>query len=312
MDFWLSVSAVLPILIYMGLGALLNRRGMLSPVTQGQMNKIIFSYLFPLVMFNNIYRTDLGSVLNGPFLLTMVALVLLVVLLTVLLVPRSFSGRPAQGTLMQAIIRGNSILFALPVVATISGPENTGLASLCIAVVVPLYNIICVIILESLRGEKLKPLSLLLSILKNPLVLGALVGLGVKAAGIGLPDVLEKVAANLAGIVTPLALIMLGAGLKLSDTLTYRKELVYVSVVKLLLVPLLFVLPVHFLGFGRVAVTTAMAMGAVPTAVSTYVMAKEMGADHVLAGQVVAVTTVLSVGSLFLWVLVLSGLGWIG
>ena len=105
---------------------------------------------------------------------------------------------------------------------------------------------------------------------------------------------------------------MLGGGLRIADTVTYRRELVVVSVAKLLLVPLLFVLTVKLLGFDKVAVTTAMALGAVPNAVSSYVMAKEMEADSVLAGQIVAVTTVLSMASVFLWVFVLSNLGWIG
>ena len=77
-------------------------------------------------------------------------------------------------------------------------------------------------------------------------------------------------------------------------------------------VPLLFVVAVKLLGFDRVAITTAMALGAVPTAVSSFVLAKEMDADGVLAGQIVAVTTVLSMGTVFLWVFVLSSLGWIG
>ena len=52
-------------------------------------------------------------------------------------------------------------------------------------------------------------------------------------------------------------------------------------------------------------------MTAVPTAVSSYVMAKEMEADGVLAGQIVAVSTAVSILTVFLWVFSLSSLGWI-
>ena len=110
---------------------------------------------------------------------------------------------------------------------------------------------------------------------------------------------------------TPLALVMLGADMRFSDTVKYKKELLIVCLLKLVAVPLLTVLTVKALGFDKIAVTTAMAMTAVPTAVSSYVMAKELGADGVLAGQIVAVSTAVSILTVFLWVFSLSSLGWI-
>lgn len=312
MNLLLPVSTVLPILFYMSGGALLHRLGRLSDPTVAQMNKIIFSYLFPFVMFNSIYRTQLSQVLNARFLGAMVVMVLIVSLLSILIIPRLYADRAVQGSVMQAIIRGNSILFAFPVVSAIAGPEHTGLASLCIAVVIPMYNVICVVVLEALRGGSLRPGHLLLSLVRNPIILGALLGVLAKAADLRLPQVLAQLIAQTAAIVTPLALIMLGAGLRLSDTVTYRRQLLLVSLVKLVLIPLFFVLVIKLMGFDRVAVATALAMGAVPTAVSTYVMAKEMQADGVLAGQLVAVTSVLSIATVFLWVLVLNAVGWIG
>lgn len=312
MNLLLPLTTVLPIFIYMVGGILLKRMGRLSESSIAQVNKIIFSYFFPFIMFNNIYRTDLSELLSLRFLVTMVGLVLLVSLLTVLLIPRFFKLRPVQGSMMQAIIRGNSILFALPVVSAISGPDKLGLASLSVAIVVPLYHLICTVVLEVLRGKSLRPGTLALSLLKNPLIIGAMAGLLVKLLGIRLLPVLEDLVSDVAGMVTPLALIMLGAGLKFSDTLHYRRELAVVSVVKLLLIPLLYVLVVKAMGFDKVAITTALALGAVPTAVSTYVMAIEMDADGPLAGQIVATTSVLSIATVFLWVLLLSQLQWIG
>lgn len=312
MNLLLPLTTVLPILLYMLFGLLLKRAKRVSEQTAGQVNKIIFSYCFPFLMFNNIYRTQLNDVLNARYVVTMVVLVLAVALFTVLSTLRLFRSRPVQGAIMQAIIRGNSILFALPVVSAISGPENVGLASLCVAVIVPIYHLICTVALEVLRGKELKPLTLALNLLKNPLIIGALAGILAKLVNLRLLPVLEKLVADIAGLVTPVALVMLGAGLRFSDTRHYAREIRFVSLVKLVLVPLLFVLTVRLMGFDKVGVTTALALGAVPTAVSTYVMAIEMDADGVLAGQLVAATSVLSILSVFLWVLVLFNLGWIG
>jgi hypothetical protein len=305
----LSIATVFPIFIYLMMGIGLRRLRGISDQTLGELNRIIFSFFFPFVMFSNIYKTSINSVLNLRFIAAMAVMVLAISLLCVLILPRRIKDRAVLGSVIQGIIRGNSILFALPVVSVISGPEHTGLVSVCIAIIVPMYNIICVLILESLRGQKMPPAVIWKNLLKNPIILGALMGLVVKLLDIRFFPAMEQVIFDIARMVTPLALIMLGAGLKFSDTLRYRRELVLVSVTKLVLVPLLFVGVTLLLGYRGVPVTTAMALSFVPTAVSTFVMAQEMGADATLAGQIVAVTSVLSIGTVFLWVLALSSLG---
>ena len=312
MSFLLAFSTVFPMFFYMAAGFGLRRLNKLSEGTVAQMNKIIYSFCFPFVLFHNVYGVDIASAMNGPFLAVIAGMVVLVTALLIVFIPRYTASKPVQGSMMQGVIRGNSILFALPVVTTIAGRENTGLVSLGIALVVPFYNILCVIILESLRGGKVKPARLLLSILKNPIIIGTLAGAFVRLTGLR-PGARyhARTVTGIAGLVTPLALVMLGADMRFSDTVKYKKELLIVCLLKLVAVPLLTVLTVKALGFDKIAVTTAMAMTAVPTAVSSYVMAKEMEADGVLAGQIVAVSTAVSILTVFLWVFSLSSLGWI-
>ncbi|NLC32623.1 MAG: hypothetical protein GX781_04940 [Clostridiales bacterium] len=312
MNLMLGVSAVLPILIYMLGGAILKRAKMLSDTTLNEVNRIIFSYCFPFLIFNSIYRTNIKEALNPGFLWTMVVLFLLVTAIVLVIFPKRFASKPVLGSMLQGVVRSNSLLFALPVVIAITGKDRAGLASLSIAVMVPLSNIVSVIILEVLRGDKLCIKSLLLSIVKNPIIAGALAALAVKGMGIRFPAVAERMIGDIASLVTPIALVTLGAGLKLADTVFYRRELRAVCIMKLLVTPLIFVLVIKALGFDGTAVLTAMALSAVPTAVSSYPTAKAMGADAVLAGQIVAVTSTLSILSVFMWVLTLSALGWIG
>ncbi len=309
MNFALSVATVFPIFVYLLTGIGLRRLRRITDPTLAELNRIIFDFFFPFVMFSNIYKTSIDSVMNPGFLITMTGLVLAVSLACVLILPRYIREKPVLGSVIQGIIRGNSILFALPVVTVISGPEHTGLASLCIAIIVPLYNVICVLVLESLRGQRAQPAAIIRNLLRNPIILGALVGLVVKLLNIRFFPAMEGVIFDIARMVTPLALIMLGAGLRFSDTLRYRRELILVSLSKLVLVPLLFVTVTLLLGYRGVPVTTALALSFVPTAVSSYVMAQEMDADATLAGQIVAVTSVLSVVTVFVWVLLLGGLG---
>lgn len=312
MSLYLAVSAVFPIFSYMIIGYILNKRKKMNLTTISQINSIIYSYCFPVVMFNSIYQTDLEESLNLSFIFTLIIIILLFTILLVVILPRKFKDKAILGSMIQGMVRGNAVLFALPVVNIISGSENTGLLSLCLATVVPFYNILCVIILEKYRGHGLSIAKITLSIMKNPVILGTIAGIAFYLSGIKLPKFITGVISSLASLATPIALMMLGAELHFSDTKKYRTELILVSLVKLLIMPTIFIIAVKSLGFGKNEVTTAMAISSVPTAVSSYVMAKEMQAHEVLAGQIVAVTTSLSILTVFLWVLILLNIGWIG
>ena len=75
--------------------------------------------------------------------------------------------------------------------------------------------------------------------------------------------------------------------------------------------PLIFVFVGYWWGFRDIELVTIFALSSVPTAVSSYVMAKEMGADGPLAGEIVAFTSTLSIVTIFLWMLLFTGIGWI-
>lgn len=312
MSLTLAISAVFPIFTYMVVGYLLKKRKKLNQVTISQINSIIYSYCFPVVMFNSIYQTNLKESFNLGFIFALICIILLFTILLLIILPRRFRDKAILGSMIQGMIRGNAVLFALPVVSIISGSNNTGLISLCFATVVPFYNILCVIVLEKYRGQSISVVKTIMSIVRNPVILGIIAGIAFNLTGIKTPQFIKGVILSLASLATPVALIMLGAELHFSDTKKYRIELTIVSLVKLLIMPTIFVLAVKFLGFGKYEVTTAMAISSVPTAVSSYVMAKEMHAHEVLAGQIVAVTTSLSIFTVFLWVLFLSYIGWIG
>lgn len=50
--------------------------------------------------------------------------------------------------------RSNAVLFGMPIVQLIYGDSQLGVMSMLIAVIVPLFNILSVIVLESFRGGK--------------------------------------------------------------------------------------------------------------------------------------------------------------
>lgn len=86
----------------------------------------------------------------------------------------------------------------------------------------------------------------------------------------------------------------------------YWKYSVTVSVFRLLVVPAVFLGTAVALGFRGTGLVALMVMYGSPTAVASFPMATSMGGNSEMAGQIVAVTTVFSVVTIFMWTYVLS------
>ena len=113
-------------------------------------------------------------------------------------VPRLVKENERRGVIIQAIYRSNFVLFGIPLATSVFGEEGTLLATMMVAIVIPVYNVTAVVILELFRGGKVPVSVLIKNILKNPMIRGALMGfifhmLGIKPASEEALAVVEEV-----------------------------------------------------------------------------------------------------------------------
>ena len=106
-------------------------------------------------------------------------------------------------------------------------------------------------------------------------------------------------------------MMAIGAGFKGRKALGYLKPTTIATVVKLMILPALFLpLAVH-LGFTDEKLVALLVMLGSITTPACYVMAKQMGHEGVLTGSVCVTTTLFSAFSLTFWLFVLRSLGYI-
>ena len=110
-------------------------------------------------------------------------------------------------------------------------------------------------------------------------------------------------------VATPLSLIALGGTFQAGELRKNAKPLGITVLSKLVLMPVFFLLIGLFLRMDAAELAALTGVSITPTAVSTYAMAQKMGSDGELAGQIVVVTSLLSVVSMFAWVFLLSSAG---
>lgn len=305
----ISANAVLPMCLIMALGYGTRRLGWIRREEIFAINKIAFRIFLPCLLYYNVYCSDLSGSFDPLLMAYAVGGVLLTFGLSLGYTLLTEKLPERRGVMIQGMFRSNYVIMGIPVATALLGSDQLGTVSILIAVVVPLFNMLAVVVLEVFRGQKPKPLHVLGQIVKNPLVIASALGILTLAAGIRLPHILERTIQNVSAIASPLQLFLLGAFFQFSGLKTYRRELVTVSAAKLIVSPGPFLGLGALLGFRGVAFVSLIGIFASPTAVNSFTMAQQMGGDAELAGDIVVTTSAVSILTMFLWIFLFKSLG---
>lgn len=309
-SFMLALGAVVPFLIYLGIGWGIVRLGWTDKPFLERLNSLVFRVLFPFMMFQNVYSITTEGFPSWKLLLFGPLSVILLVAAAMVAVPRLVKENPRRGAIVQAIFRSNYLLYGVPMTVYVFGEERSGVAGVILAVMVTVFNVAAVLVLESFNGSRRAGArELLIKMVKNPLLQGCVLGILFFLTGLHLPDFLAKPVAALGGSATPLALITLGGTMEFAAFRRNRKTVSVVLALKLVVLPILFTLAAYAIGLRGVELFLTLMIFATPVAVASYPMAVNMGADGQLAGQLVFASTVASLVTIFGFIFTLSQMG---
>ena len=299
-NFILSLNVVLPLFLIMAVGYLLRRIGLLDDAVLPKLNSLVFKAFLPMMLFNNIYHSDLESMMNPKLILTAVVRILVIFGVLCLVIPRIEKDGPRRGAMVQGIFRSNYIIFGVPIVSGVFGEQGLGVVSILSAFAIPLFNVLSVVALEIFSHGTVNKNRIVKGIVTNPLIIASLLGVVFLLAGIPIPTPVEEALADMSAIATPLGLVSLGGFFKFADTKRYLKQLIIVVAGRLVVCPAIF-LPVFVsMGFRGVDLMALATMMGAPIAVSSFIMAQQQGADADLAGQAVVYTALFSIFTMFL------------
>ncbi|MBR2560838.1 MAG: AEC family transporter [Eubacterium sp.] len=307
-----ACNAVIPFLIYLGAGYAAKRTGIVEDTFLKKLNTMNFRLFYPFVMFNSFYQIEPGMHLSPKPIAFSVVMLGIVIFLSCLLVPRFVKEDKKRSVVIQAIYRSNAVLYALPLSESVFQQNGVVICAMVVAVIVPIYNITAVILLERYSGKTSSPAKLIRDVLKNPLIIGAMAGVVFLLTGVRLPQAVLGPVSAFGNMATPLALFVLGGSLVFGDMKKNRKYLTGVSLLRLVLVPAVVLMVSCMFAFSPAERFVLFAVFATPIAVASYPMAQNMGGDGELAGQLVFVTTVLSIITLFIWIFLQSSLNMLG
>ena len=298
----IAFHAIVPLFLIIALGFGVKRLGWIGPEDVRRFNKVTFYTFMPVMLFYNIYTSDFSHAVLLSYALFVVGMALAMILLAFLITLAVEKTPERRGVMIQAAFRSNFVLLGLPIAQELLPNASFGITALMIAIVVPIYNMMSVVVLEYFRGSKPKLGEVLLAVIKNPLIIASVAGLLMKALHITLPEVLVSFAGKMNSAATPLILLLLGASFEAQELATYKKELLVCVGLRLVVFPGLILTLSMALGLRDIEFVTLLAMTTAPTAVNSFNMAQQLGGDSHLAGSAVVVSTALSFFTLFFWI----------
>ena len=309
-----ALQAVLPVALLLLLGWLMRKRGLVSEHFAAEGDHLCMRLLFPVLLFRSISQGGLAldSCLRSiAFAYGIIAVSLLA---GILLIPRLVRDRNQIAVVIQSLYRGNFTLYGIPFSQLLGGSGAAAAASAIAAATLPVLNIAAVVMYAWYAGrERRNWVQLLKGILKNPILWGVFLGLAFRPFHAALPGPLESLTASLAAMASPLAFLTLGTKLYGGRVPAEQRKLTGAVVLyKLLIMPVL-VLPVAIWGFGLRGpeLIPVFLFAAAPSAITTYQLAGEYGADDLLAGSIVTISTLFSSVTLCVFVAVLKNLSFI-
>ncbi|MDR3258200.1 MAG: AEC family transporter [Fusobacteriaceae bacterium] len=308
----LSLSLVFPMIFMMTVGYILKKAKIVDDHSLGVMNKVQFRAFMSLLIFYNIYELPSGSLSNqSNFFLIGYTLILIVVEMTVsyAVYSRMTNDPKKIPVMIQGTYRTNLVIFGMSIAQFLFGDGNVGPTVILVSTIVPLFNVIAVILLEVYRGGKVNVKKILVEVLKNPLIVGAVLGMICIIFKIKIPKMIMSPVISMSKVATPLAFVILGGSLTLKSIMKNMKYLIAVNFVRLFFIPILAMGIGIKLGFRDQTLIALFGVSATPAAVSSFNMAKDMGADGDLAAEIVVTTSLISILTTFLWIFLLKNYG---
>ncbi|MBP7401172.1 MAG: AEC family transporter [Clostridia bacterium] len=312
-----SFEAVMPILLLMVIGFFLKHIGLIDANMLDKSNKLVFRLFLPARIFSDVYQLDLIREFDLKLMLYAACGVMASILLMLAIVPRFVRQNGKRGSIIQAVYRSNYVIYAIPLATNMFGDAGLAPTTMLLPVVMILFNVIGVIILsafsdkrdpdQSIRQQIVRTLA---DIARNPLILGSVAGMVFSLLRIPLPAFLDKAVSQIGGIGSPFALLLLGAQFDWSRAKGNLRIATIVSLVRLVVMPTILLSVCILVGrFQGAQLGALFSLFCTPTAVNSYVMAKNMHNDADLAGQLVIMTTLLSGFTIFAGIALLRGLG---
>lgn len=305
-----QISLSLPLFILIAVGYGLGRfSGWPLSVNEG-LNRLCFNVVIPCMLFNvmsDFYKTP---PVDYRLLVAFFGSCFIVYAMGHIIAKRFFNLDPISSSVF-AIggIFSNNVMLGIPIATLLLGPES--LPSIALVLI---FNglILWTLVTISVEWARSGSFSLqgviktLLSVFKNPIIIGIISGTAWSLLQTPLPDVIGKPVVMVGSMAAPLSLIALGMSLSHYSIREGLRESYAICLLKLLIQPLVIAMIALAIGLPADEAKVVVLLGSMAVGVNVYLMAQKFGVMQGATASSTLFTTAFSALSTPLFIMLIT------
>ena len=303
LDIFLSIA---PIFLLIVLGHLLWRRGIPSAEFWDLNVKLVYWVLFPAPLFYKTSTIEFTGALIGSYAIVIVGGFSCAIAFSLITARLCNLGPTVTSSVMQGSARHNSFV-ALAMAERVFGNQGLSIAALIVAILIPVTNIIVVSLMVTIiqgKNQENVARAIFHDLVRNPILVSVLLGISMNLVQVGEIPVIHDISQILGGAALPVVLLCIGANIRLnirksSPALGVGEAgtatpMLFSIMGKMIVFPAVVLILAQALGLPELATLVAMLIGAMPTASSSYTLARQMGGDSALMAAIITTQTGLA------------------
>ena len=302
--------SVLPIFLIALLGSVIKRKWLNSDEFWRGLEKLSFYVLFPTLLFEHSLKVNFSS---SEFVRLTTALVVSNLVISGILVffQSKYNYNKIQFTsVFQGATRYNNYIF-FSVGAALFGNKGLTIIATISPYLLILTNVTALMSFYHYLPKqdyltRTRGLSLFIkSIIINPFILASLLGVVCNHFNITLNNGILNTIETIANSAFAIGMLIVGAGMKFKIESRYLKQILFTSVMKLVITPIVTFIIIWLMSISGTAKSVGILFSCLPCASSSYILSRQLGGDPETMSSIITFTTILSILSLSILVYIL-------
>jgi predicted permease len=288
-----------PVFILIILGNLLRRIGVPELSFWHASDKLIYWVLIPALLFHHVSQITLSSIMIANYAVVILSGLFVVTTLS-FIAGKLFGYTPQIWTsLMQGAARHNAFI-ALAIAGSLFGNKGLALGAIFMVILIPIINIVIVSVMASTLNQeegnnsRSSTFDVLFELIKNPFILAIAAGLVISFVDAERIIIIHDATGLLGSAALPIMLLSIGANIKIREISLAITPIIIANVLKLLIFPIVVFFVAKSVNLSLFETTVAVIFAAVPTAASSYSLAKQFGGETQLMSSIITIQVALS------------------
>lgn len=292
----LTIKALVPVVLLIALGYALKRTMITAETFWSDAERLSYRVLLPALFLYSLATADTDDLPVRALAGVLIASTVAVAVLVIACKPMLRLKDDAFTSVFQGSIRFNNYI-GVTIAGGLFGTKGIAFAAVCNAAIVPTVNVLCVLVFARFGSARLSFSGVVRQLVTNPLILACAGGILLQALDLHLPPGIAPAIQALGAASMPLGLLCIGAALRFGAARSWTAPILASSSAKFALMPAATFLAAQLVGLGSHALIIAVLFQALPTASSSYIMARQLGGDAPLMAGITATQTLLGIAA---------------